>query len=148
MQQKPSDMNSQSLAYSRYKSRHTVKVVTCAAPNGALVQTTSDSAVVDHCKLFDQLEPGDMLLADKGFNTFDKLPVGVSLNIPPFLSTKCHFTEEAGHCNNVGRSRNHVERANERIKNFDILNNFPAQYRHLFTKLFQLCCCLINLHIC
>ena len=37
VQDVPSDMNCQSLSYSNYKSRHTVKAVTCVASNGALV---------------------------------------------------------------------------------------------------------------
>ncbi|XP_061170365.1 uncharacterized protein LOC133179685 [Saccostrea echinata] len=149
----PSNMNSQSLTYSNYKSRHTVKAVTCVAPNGALVFTsdlypgsTSDAAIVEHCKVLDQIQPGDLILADKGFNIFDKLPAGVSLNIPPFLSSKSHFTrEEAKLCYKIGRSRIHVERANERIKNYEILSHVPSQYRHMTTKIFQLCCCLVNL---
>ena len=50
-------MNSQSFSYSSYKSRHTVKAFTCAAPNGAVVFTvvfpasTSDAAIVDHCSV-------------------------------------------------------------------------------------------------
>lgn len=153
IQDVPSDMNCQSLSYSSYKSRHTVKAVTCVAPNGALVfsselypGSTSDSAIVDHCGVLNQLHAGDLILADKGFNIFDKLPSGVSLNIPPFLSNKAHFTkEEAKLCYKIGKARIHVERANERIKNYDILNHIPAQYRHLSTKIFQLYCCLINL---
>lgn len=69
----PSNMNSQSLSYSNYKSRHTAKAVTCVAPNGALVYcselypgSTSDAAIVDHCGVLDMLKPGDMILADKG----------------------------------------------------------------------------------
>lgn len=120
----PSNMNKQSLTYSNYKSRHTVQAVTCVAPNGALVFTsdlypgsTSDAAIVEHCGILDQLQPGDLVLADKGFNIYDKLPTGVSLNIPPFMSSKSHFTrEEAKLCYKIGRSRIHVERANERIK--------------------------------
>ena len=147
----------QSLSYSNYKSRHTVKTVTCVAPNGALVfssdlypGSTSDAAIVEHCKLLEHLQQGDMILADKDFNIFDKLPAGESLNIPPFLSSKGHLTkEEAELCFKIGRSRIHVERANERMKNYDILNHIPAQYRHLSTKIFQICCCLFNLqHHC
>lgn len=153
IQDVPSDMNSQALTYSNYKSRHTVKALTCVAPNGALVYSselypgsTSDSAITDHCKVLEQLKPGDLILADKGFNIFDKLPSGVSLNIPPFLTNKTHFTkEEAELCYKIGRSRIHVERANERIKNYTILDHIPAQYRHVSTKIFQLCCCLVNL---
>lgn len=62
----PSNMNKQSLTYSNYKSRHTVKAVTCVAPNGALVfasdlypGSTSDAAIVEHCGILDQLQPGE-----------------------------------------------------------------------------------------
>ena len=33
----PSSLDKQALAYSNYKSRHTVKAVTCVAPNAALL---------------------------------------------------------------------------------------------------------------
>ena len=149
----PGNLNEQALAYSNYKGRHTVKAVTCVAPNAALVYTsdlypgsTSDAAIVDHCDLLNQFVPGDLILADKGFNIYSKIPSGESLNIPPFLSNKSHFTkQEAEACFIIAKSRIHVERANERIKNFAILDHIPCQLRHLSTKIFQVCCCLINL---
>lgn len=71
---------------------------------------------------------------------------GISLNILPFLSSKSHFTrDEAKLCYKIGRSRIHVEKANERIRNYEILSHVPSQYRHLTTKLFQLCGCLVYL---
>lgn len=149
----PSDLNKQSLSYSNYKSRHTVKAVTCVAPNAALVYcsdlypgSTSDAAIIDHCKLLDKLDPGDLILADKGFNIYDKIPQGVSLNIPPFLTNKSYFsTQEAETCYKIARSRIHVERANPRTKNYAILHHIPAHYRSISTKIFQLCVCLVNL---
>ena len=36
----PGNLNEQALAYSNYKGRHTVKAVTCVAPNAALVYTS------------------------------------------------------------------------------------------------------------
>lgn len=68
IQDVPSDMNCQAFSYSNYKSRHTVKAVTCVAPNASLVYcsdlypgSTSDSAIVEHCKVLDQLQPGDLI---------------------------------------------------------------------------------------
>lgn len=153
IQDVPGDLKKQALSYSSYKSRHTLKSVTCVAPNGALVYasdlypgSTSDNAIVDHSKLLDQFVPGDLILADKGFTLHSMLPQGVSLNIPPFLSCKAQFTPaEAKLCQKIARARIHVERANERIKNFDILNHISANYRPMSTKIFQICCCLINL---
>ena len=74
-----------------------------------------------------------------------RLPEGVNLNIPPFLRSKSHFTkEEAELCFKRCRARIHVERANERIKNFEILSHIPAHLCPLSTKIFQVCCFLVN----
>lgn len=147
-----SDMKAQSQTYSSYKNCHTVKSVTGVAPNGSLVYisklypgNTSDVAIVEHSRLLNNMQSGDMLLADKGFTIHRLLPPGVHLNIPPFLLGKSQFTpEEVQLCRKIGRSRIHVERANERIKNFAILQHIPHQYRFLSTKLFQVCCTLVN----
>jgi len=48
-------------------------------------------------------------------------------------------------CLKIARSRIHVERANERIKNYNILDHIPAKYRPLSTKICQVCVCLVNL---
>lgn len=149
----PTELHAQSLSYSSYKSRHTVKALTGVAPNGTLVYTSdlypgsvSDAAIVEHSSILRQFCPGDLILADKGFNIYDKLPQGVHLNIPPFLGQKQHFTkQEAEMCFKIARSRIHVERANERIKNYNVLDHIPAKYRSLSTKIFQVCVCLVNL---
>jgi len=149
----PADLNKQSLAYSNYKTRHTVKALTCVAPNGAIVYcselypgSTSDIRIVAESKVLQNFTDGDLILADKGFTVYDQLPQGVSLNIPPFLAGKSHFTKaEAEMCYKIGRSRIHVERANARIKIYEILKHIPANYRPLSTKIFQLCTCLVNL---
>ncbi|XP_046570173.1 uncharacterized protein LOC124278515 isoform X2 [Haliotis rubra] len=149
----PKDLDCQNRVYSNYKSRHTVKAVTAVAPNGALTYctslypgSTSDVAIVSHSNMLSSFKPGDLILADKGFTIHEMLPPGVSLNIPPFLSGKSVFTKEEGKmCYKIARARIHVERANERIKNFDILNHIPAIYRPISSKIFQVCCFLINL---
>ena len=146
------DMNIQAQTYSSYKNRHTVKAVTGVAPNGAVVYisslypgSTSDVAIMKHCSLISQLSPGDLILADKGFTIHDLLPSGVHLNIPPFLRDKGQYTPaEVQMCRKIARSRIHVERVNERIKNFDILTHIPQQFRHISTKIFQVCSTLVN----
>ncbi|XP_052691592.1 uncharacterized protein LOC128169504 [Crassostrea angulata] len=93
------DMRLQASTYSGYKNSNTVKSVTGVAPNGALVfisklypGSTSDVAIVEHSKILQQLAPGDMILADKGFTIHKLLPQGVHLNIPPFLTAKSQYT--------------------------------------------------------
>ena len=149
----PNNLNVQAQAYSNYKSRHTVKAVTAVAPNGAMVYSTklypgcvSDCEIVRHSGLLNSFEPGDLILADKGFTIHDQLPVGVSLNIPPFLASKSKFSsEEASMCYKIARARIHVERGNERLKNYNILRHIPAVYRPISTKIFQVCFCLVDL---
>lgn len=85
IQDVPSDMHWQSLSYNSYKSRR-------VAPNSALVfssefypGSTSDSAIVDNGVL-NQLRARDLILADKGFNIFDKLPSGDSIEYNQILN--------------------------------------------------------------
>ena len=92
-----------------------------------------------------QLSPGDMVLADKGFTIHPLLPSGVHLNIPPFLKDKGQYTPaEVQMCRKIARSRIHIERVNERIKNFEILSHIPHQFRHISTKIFLVCSMLVN----
>ncbi len=58
----PQDLDKQAACYSSYKSRHTVKAVTCVAPNGTIVYSSmlypgslSDIAIVKHCKYWNVL---------------------------------------------------------------------------------------------
>lgn len=149
----PSDLNKNSLCYSNYKSRHTVKALVGVAPNAAMVYcsdlypgSTSDSKIVEHSKILNNFQAGDLILADKGFNIQSKLPAGVSLNTPPFLTGKAFFTrQEAEFCRKIARSRIHIERVNERIKNYSIISHIPAKYRCISTIIFQVCACLVNL---
>ena len=60
-------------------------------------------------------------MADKGFTVQDLLPLGVSLNIPPFLGSKGKMTpEEVVQTQQIAFLRIHVERAINKIKNFHI----------------------------
>ena len=115
-------LDTQAMAYSSYKSQHTVKAVNCVAPNDAITYCsplypgcTSDVAIVCHSKVLEKFKPGDLILADKGFTIHDQLPQGVCLNIPAFLSSKGQFTQkEAELCYKIARARIHVEQQMKR----------------------------------
>ena len=66
-------------------------------------------------------DDGDGVMADKGFTTDDLLPLGVALNIPPFLK---HYDqmppEDVAKTQVIAALRIHVERAINKIKNFHI----------------------------
>lgn len=148
----PRDLNIQGISYSAYKSNHTMKALTCVAPNAALVYASplyfgsaSDVTLAKHCGILEKLSPGDMVIADKGFPLYNHIPPGVSLNIPPFLYNGQFTKSEAQLSAKIARARIHVERANERFKNFKILDHIPSHYRALSTKIFQVCAYLVNL---
>lgn len=141
--------------YSNYKSNYTTKFLIGVAPNGTITYVseaypgnTSDKAITSSCGVLDVFNPGDLILADKGFTIHDIIPQGIHLNLPPFLSgkRKMQFSkEESIYTRNIARARIHVERANQRFKTFRILDSFPAHYRPLATKIVRVACCLVNL---
>lgn len=148
----PSLFKNQSQTFSHYKHFHTFKALVGVAPNAVITfvsnlypGSTSDKAIVAHCGILEQLECGDLILADKGFLISDILPTGVTVNIPPFLSNGQFTREQCILTRNIARARIHVERANARIKSFQILTFIPAQYRDLSSKIFQVCAALVNL---
>ena len=83
----------------------------------------SDKKIMRNCGLYDILEPGDSVMADKGFDIEDHSKnIGCSLTIPPFLEAHSQFTEQQPeHTRNIAAVRIHVERAVQKIKEFKIL---------------------------
>ena len=60
-------------------------------------------------------------MADKRFTVEDLLPLGVSLNIPPFLDSKRQMSpQEVVETQSIASLRIHVERGIHKIKNFHI----------------------------
>ena len=77
----PSNMESQSATFSHYKQRHTFKGIIGVAPNGVITYasglfpgSTSDKQIVRHCGILNVMEPGDLIIADKGFLIESILP--------------------------------------------------------------------------
>ena len=91
-------------------------------------------------------QAGDLILADKGFLLHDILPQGVLLNLPAFLSSKKQFTKaEAIFSRKIARSRTHVERAIERLRNYKIIDTISTNLRPFSTLLVRACSALVNL---
>jgi hypothetical protein len=142
----PQELDKQRDTYSTYKARHTVQVVVGVAPNGcgtfcskAYPGSRSDKEIVADSKLLEQMEPGDLIIADKGFLIHDLLPSGVQINMPPFLDTP-HFTKDQIQAKeSISRARVHVERYIKRLREFKILRLIPHSLRHDATKLIQTC---------
>ena len=88
-------LNSQ--LYSNYKSRPTFKGVVTFISH-LFTGCISDIVITKLCGLIDLLEPGDMIMADKGFR-ISKLLEGkdVQLNLPPFLGQMASLHQRKSH---------------------------------------------------
>lgn len=123
--QSPSSLVLKSQMYSTYKSANTLKALVGIAPHGAVTFVSSlytgsisDVAITKLSGILDLLEPGDDVMADKGF-TIQKVLAErrVTLNIPPFLSSKGQFTiPEVQETEKIAKLRVHVERAIKRVR--------------------------------
>jgi len=68
--------------------------------------------------LSQKFENGDTVIADKGFQIADILPLGVKLNIPPFLRASTQMSAEDVRTQQIAGLRIHVERAINKVNNF------------------------------
>jgi len=147
----PRKMSDQNAMYSDYKRRITLKGLVGIAPNGTVTFVSklfpgslSDKEIARVSGVLGQLEPGDFILADKGFLIGDLLPSGVSLNIPPFRTTPPFTPSQVEDTLCIAQSRIHVERAIRCGKTFRILDFIPRQYVAYASLIFQLCFVLTN----
>ena len=85
-------------------------------------------------------------MADKGFTIQDLLPVGLSLNIPPFLGSSSQMPAEDGvKTQNIASLRIHVERAITEIKNFHIWDGvLPLSLFGIVNQMWTVCGHLCN----
>lgn len=127
--QLPSSLQLNGELFSSYKNHTTLKGLVGISPSGAVTFVSqlytgsiSDRETVYHSGFLDlPFDEGDSVMADKGFTVEDLLPLGVKLNIPPFLgSSKQMPAEEVIQTQEIASLRIHVERVINKIKNFHI----------------------------
>lgn len=152
--ERPSSLVSQSSTFSSYKNRNTVKVLIGITPSGAISFVSeayegsiSDRKLVEVCGLLEKLEPGDEVMADKGFTIQDLLvPFGVRLNMPPFLQSNTQMpASDVFTTKKIARLRVHVERAIGRVKDYRLLQgSLPASMWDSISDTIYVCCMLTN----
>lgn len=97
----PSALDNQSMCYSSYKSRPTMKCLFRITPSGVIgfvsqlyPGSTTDKEITIKSGLLDKLARGDEVMADKGFLIHDELAnIGVTLTLPAFLKGKKQFLQ-------------------------------------------------------
>ena len=123
--QVPGNFQAQGNQYSSYKGYTSYKFLVAVAPNGAIVFVSdafegsiSDNEIVKQSGFLNFLEPGDVIMADRGFLVDDLLNERqVQIIRPPFLGTRDKFTpQEEALTKDIAKNRIHVERSIERMK--------------------------------
>ena len=121
----------QQMTFSSYKNNNTFKGLIGISPSGAISfisrlfpGSISDKELTKQSGLLELLERGDSVMVDRGFDIQDDLtPLGVRLNIPPFLKGKHQLSpNEMIETRRIASVRIHVERAMEQIKNYHIFD--------------------------
>ena len=150
----PSSLLLQSQTYSSYKSANTFKALVAISPAGHIIFVSSlytgcisDVQLVERSGFLGLLQRGDEVMADRGFTIEDLLlPLGVGLNIPPFLGSRSQLDAgEVADTQQIASLRIHIERAIRRIKEFDILSGvMPASLAGSANQIWSVCSLLIN----
>lgn len=149
----PSSLLLKSQTYSNYKSANTFKGLVGISPLGNVTFVSqlytgsiSDREITERSGLL--LMPfnsGDSVMADKGFDIQDLLdPLGVQLNIPPFLGLQGQMSgSEVLNTQTIASERIHVERAINRIKNFHIFDQIiPLSLAGSINQIWTVCALL------
>ena len=145
--EKPANPDVQATTWSSYKNCNTLKLLVGVTPNGVISFLSSlwggrisDKQITSRSGLLERLEKGDSIMADRGFDIADDMPSGTAVNIPPFLEANVQFDEaDLVATRRIASLRIHVERAIERIKNFQITHFFPASLCPLAEEIIYVC---------
>lgn len=139
-----SNPQAQQLTFSSHENHNTLKALVAVTPSGSVFcidgGNISDRELTEQSGLLDLLEPGDSVMADRGFTIVDMLDVkGVILNIPPSKVSNQLTQSDLTTTRRIANLRIHVERAIGRIKNFKLLKQYGRSD-------FFVCTMLSNFH--
>lgn len=155
--QKPSDLKLQAATWSDYKHHNTIKFLIAVAPQGCIVflsdlwgGRSSDRHIVLNSGFINHLNPGDTILADRGFPSVKiniKIDSGADLVNPPANKGKSQMTkDDIVKTKQIANVRIHVERVIRRLKHFRILTNIiPINLVPQMDNILKVCCCLTNM---
>ena len=150
----PRNYSQQGNLYSSYKSHCTMKCLIAVNPNGAACfisdlfeGSISDVDIFEQCGILQHVNLKDSFLVGKGFTMLHLLlPKQATIFIPPFVGKRKKFTkEEVMLTKRIAKARIHVERFNERLKKFRLLDRIiPLSLVPLASQLVYVGCMLVN----
>ncbi|XP_048255705.1 uncharacterized protein LOC124115319 [Haliotis rufescens] len=156
--QKPKRPIAQQSTYSTYKNRNTIKILVGSTPGGlvsyvspAYGGSTSDRQIVERSGLTVMCDPGDSIMADKGFNVQDIFaPKDVTINMPTFFSKKNRMSgKTVMRDRKISSKRVHIERIIGLAKTFKILTEpLNSSETKLATEITTVCFMLCSFKKC
>jgi hypothetical protein len=135
--QRPGHLTARAQTWSNYKHNNTIKFLVSITPTGSISYIskafggrTSEKVITQRSGYLDKLEHGDQVLADRGFLLAEELANRNStLIIPAFTKGKSQLSaKEVETTRKMAHVRIHVERAIERLNNFNILCTNMSMY--------------------
>jgi hypothetical protein len=150
--------------WSHYKNHHTVKYLISILPQGsinfiskAFVGRASDKQITAESGFYQYLEPGDLVMADRGFRIDDDLlPMGCRVVMPAFTKGLDQLSyEDCTSTRELANLRIHVERIIGMLRNkfpilastlpIDFINTKPKDPMPIIDKIVIICCAVINI---
>lgn len=161
---RPSNLLAQAQTWSSYKHHNTVKFFIGITPQGCVSfiskawgGRTSDKYITEHCGFLDNIRPGDVILADRGFDIADSVGVmQATVLVPAFMAGKRQLSSvDVFKTRNIANVRIHVERVIGLVRQkYKILGGpIPVEYcmkvdENEYTtidKVAVVCCALANI---
>ena len=160
--ERPSSLHARACTWSAYKHHNTAKVLLGITPQGVISYVSeawggrvSDKYITEHCGILDHLIPGDVVLADRGFDISDSVGVmQAQLHIPAFTKGKSQLSAlEVHQTRTIANVRIHVERVMGNVKQkYSMLQStLPIHYiikRNgncpIIDNIVRVCCALCN----
>ena len=152
--EKPCKPSSQRSTYSQYKSSNTFKLLVSMSPtlhfnfvSKLYSGSISDKEIVNVSGFLDKLQPGDAVMADKGFNIQDYLALHETVLIAPPIMRKNNVSALASTATRrVATARVHIERIIKRLKSFNFLRGvIPLTCKPYIGSAVTVCAILVNL---
>ena len=162
--ERPSNLLARAQTWSSYKHKNTVKFLIGIAPQGVISFISasyggraSDKFITDDCGFLDKLNPGDIVLADRGFDIQESVGLMCAeVKIPDFTKGKSQLSAyEIENTRKIAHVRIHVERVIGLLRNkYTIMSDtMPVDFLlpnneddiPTVNKIANVCCSLTNM---
>ncbi|XP_052257183.1 uncharacterized protein LOC127862213 [Dreissena polymorpha] len=163
--ERPSNLKARAETWSSYKHHNTIKFLIGITPQGTVSFISkawggrvSDKYITEHSGFLDKLLPGDLILADRGFDIRDSVGIMCAqVNIPAFTKGRDQLSPvDLETTRKLANVRIHVERVIGTVRQkytflngtipISFLNSGQAGVVTVIDKIAHVCCSLVNMN--